>query len=128
MTRVSPRTETTFPASPSLVEEPNIDTTDLGGLPLREMRIVADVDLVVAASMVIMPMVAGMFLLGAFGPLVRSGRRGSGRLGRGRRLCRPACREAANKLISASTATDTIASDTYRRNMDVFMGLRYLPL
>ena len=35
---------------------------------------------------------------------------------------------AANKLISASAAADTIASDTYRRNMDVFMGLRYLPL
>jgi hypothetical protein len=36
--------------------------------------------------------------------------------------------EAAKRLISASAAADTIASDTYRRNMDVFMGLRYLPL
>jgi hypothetical protein len=35
---------------------------------------------------------------------------------------------AANKLINASAAADTIASDTYRRNMDVFMGLLYLAL
>jgi hypothetical protein len=34
---------------------------------------------------------------------------------------------AANRLISASAAADTIASDKYRRNMDVFMGLLYLP-
>ena len=92
------------------------------------MRIVADVDLVVAASMVVMPMVAGMFLLGAL-RATRQERARRKRVSRARPAALPpGVPEAANKLISASAAADTIASDTYRRNIDVFMGLRYLPL